>query len=91
MRALVIGGGIGGMAAAIALERAGLEAIVFEQSAELAEIGAGIGMHANAMRVLHRFGAGDFVRSHGARVDSGEWRRLDSGETIFTQQYAGLA
>ena len=91
MRALVIGGGIGGMATAIALERAGLEAIVFEQSAELAEIGAGIGMHANAMRVLNRFGAGDFVRSHGARVDSGEWRRLDSGETIFTQEYAGMA
>ena len=91
MRALVIGGGIGGMASAIALERAGLDPVVFEQAAELAEIGAGIGMHANAMRVLNRFGAGDFVRSHGARIDSGEWRRLDSGETIFTQQYAGMA
>ena len=91
MRALVVGGGIGGMAAAIALEREGLDPIVFEQASELGEIGAGIGMHANAMRVLNLFGAGEFVREHGVRIDSGEWRRLDSGETIFTQEYAGTA
>jgi salicylate hydroxylase len=91
MRVLVIGGGIGGMATAIALEQAGLDPLVFEAVDELAEIGAGIGMHANAMRVMNQLGAGDHIREHGVRIDSGEWRRLDSGETIFTQEYAGMA
>ena len=91
MRVLVIGGGIGGMATAIALEQAGLDPVIYEQSPELTEIGAGIGMHANAMRVLARFGAADFVREHGVRVNAGEWRHLDDGTTIATQEYAGLA
>ena len=91
MRVLVIGGGIGGMATAIALEQAGLDPVIYEQSPELVEIGAGIGMHANAMRVLARFGAAGFVREHGVRVDAGEWRQLDDGATIATQEYAGLA
>src|SRR5579862_8779395 len=91
MRVLVIGGGIGGMATAIALEQAGLDPVIYEQSPELVEIGAGIGMHANAMRVLARFGAADFVRERGVRVDAGEWRRLEDGRTIATQEYAGLA
>ena len=91
MRVLVIGGGIGGMATAIALEQAGMDPVIHEQSPELVEIGAGIGMHANAMRVLARFGAADFVREHGVRVNAGEWRRLDDGATIATQEYAGLA
>ncbi len=42
MKALVVGGGIGGLAAAIALRRAGLEVSVFEQAEELREIGAGL-------------------------------------------------
>ena len=88
---LVIGAGIGGVATALALEQAGLDPQIFEQVPRLVELGAGIGMHANAMRVLNRLGAGDFIREHGVRIDSGEWRRLDSGERIFTQEYAGMA
>ena len=52
MRILVIGGGIAGMATAIALEQAGFDPLVLEQAPELAEIGSGIGMQANALRVL---------------------------------------
>jgi salicylate hydroxylase len=91
MRILVIGGGIGGMATAIALEQAGLDPYVLEQSAELTEIGSGIGMHANAMRVLTKLGAVEHVRRSGVRVDTGEWRRLEDGTTIFSQPYAGMA
>jgi salicylate hydroxylase len=91
MRVLVIGGGIGGIATALALERAGLDPLIFEQATESTEIGAGIGMHANAMRVLNHLGAGDFVHAHGVRVERGEWRRLDDGRTVFTQEYAGMA
>ena len=63
MRVLVIGGGIGGMATSIALEQAGLDPYVLEQAPELTEIGSGIGMHANAMRVLTQLGAADHVRA----------------------------
>jgi salicylate hydroxylase len=91
MRVLVIGGGIGGMASAIALEQAGLDPYVLEQSPELTEIGSGIGMHANAMRVLTHLGAADFMRRSGARIDSGEWRRLDDGRSIFTQEFTSMA
>jgi salicylate hydroxylase len=91
MRVLVIGGGIGGMATSIALEQAGLDPLILEQAPELTEIGSGLGMHANAMRVLRRLGAADFVRRSGVAVDAGEWRHLDDGRTIFTQDYDGMA
>ena len=91
MRVLVIGGGIGGMATSIALELAGLDPYVLEQAPELTEIGSGIGMHANAMRVLTKLGAADHVRRSGVRIDAGEWRRMDDGRPIFTQQYTGMA
>jgi 2-polyprenyl-6-methoxyphenol hydroxylase-like FAD-dependent oxidoreductase len=44
MRAMVVGGGIGGLTAAVALRRAGVEAVVFEKAGELREIGAGISL-----------------------------------------------
>jgi salicylate hydroxylase len=91
MRVLVIGGGIGGMATAIALEQAGLDPHVLEQSPELTEIGSGIGMHANAMRVLSRLGAADLVRESGVRIDIGEWRRIDDGRPIFSQPFTDMA
>lgn len=42
MRAIVVGGGIGGLSAALALHKAGLEVEVFERAPELTEIGAGV-------------------------------------------------
>ena len=56
MRILVIGGGIAGLATAIALEQAGLEPLVLEQSPRLSEIGSGIGIQPNGIRVLKTLG-----------------------------------
>ncbi|MEO7548989.1 MAG: NAD(P)-binding protein, partial [Ramlibacter sp.] len=53
---LVAGGGIGGLAAALAATRAGCTVRVFEQAAEFAEIGAGIQLGPNATRLLHGWG-----------------------------------
>lgn len=50
MKAMVIGGGIGGLTAAIALRRVGVEAEVFERAPELRELGAGLGLYPNAMK-----------------------------------------
>jgi salicylate hydroxylase len=55
-RILVVGGGIGGLAAALAFERQRAEVIVCEQSPKLSEIGAGIGLAPNAIKALRALG-----------------------------------
>jgi 2-polyprenyl-6-methoxyphenol hydroxylase-like FAD-dependent oxidoreductase len=53
---IVVGGGIGGLSAALMLSRAGLRVRVLEQADEFAEIGAGLQLAPNATRLLHRYG-----------------------------------
>jgi 2-polyprenyl-6-methoxyphenol hydroxylase-like FAD-dependent oxidoreductase len=60
-RILVIGGGIGGLATAIALERQHAEVTVCEQSPKLSEIGAGIGLAPNAIKALRALGLEDKI------------------------------
>lgn len=67
LSAVVVGGGIGGVAAALALSRAGLDVRVFEQAAELREVGAGVSLAPNGLRMLASLGAGDAVAQAGAR------------------------
>ena len=55
-KAIIIGGGIGGLAAAIALKRIGHEIAVYEQAQELKEVGAGISIWANGLQVLETLG-----------------------------------
>lgn len=50
----IVGGGIGGLTAAVALRRADFHAEVFERAEQIKEVGAGIGLSANAVRVLKR-------------------------------------
>src|SRR5712664_506164 len=54
--AIVIGAGIGGLAAGIALRRAGIDVDVFERAHEIREVGAGISLWANALRALDTLG-----------------------------------
>ena len=53
---LIIGGGIGGLACALALIRRGIDVAVYEQAQELREVGAGVQIGANGTRVLHALG-----------------------------------
>ncbi len=62
---IIVGCGIGGAAAALALTRAGHEVHVFERTPVLAEIGAGIGLLPNAMRALDALLVGARVRAQG--------------------------
>lgn len=66
-RVVIIGGGIGGATAGCALTRAGLEVLVYEAAPELREIGAGVALHPNAMRVLKMIGVEDAVRKVAGR------------------------
>ncbi|MEJ7688692.1 MAG: FAD-dependent monooxygenase, partial [Variovorax sp.] len=59
---LLVGGGIGGMAAALALARLGISIDLLEQSAEMGEIGAGLQLGPNAFAALDALGVGDAVR-----------------------------
>lgn len=80
--AVVVGGGIGGLAAAIGLRQAGWEVTVLERARELADVGAGISLHANGMRALDAL---DAVRAAarpqytgGTRTPDGRWlARMD--------------
>jgi salicylate hydroxylase len=64
-RIAIIGGGIGGLAAALALERRGCETTVCEQSAALSEIGAGVNLTPNALMALRALGVEDAVAATG--------------------------
>jgi salicylate hydroxylase len=64
-RIAIIGGGIGGLSAAHALARRGFEVMVFESAPELKEIGAGVALGPNAMKVLRSLDLEDAVRAVG--------------------------
>ncbi len=78
LRAAVVGGGIGGLAAANALRFRGIDVTVFEQADALGEVGAGVFIYPNSLRQLERMGFRDSLAEVGARVGSGsEYYRMD--------------
>ena len=81
-RIAIIGGGIGGLTAANALSRAGIEVAVYEAAAELKEIGAGVALHPNAMKVLRAIGLEDSVRKVAGRSDWQFMRNWKTGRVI---------
>ena len=79
----VIGGGIGGLAAAISLLQAGFDVHVFEQSRVMREVGAGLQVSPNASRVLHRLGLADELAKLGVRPLAFHQRRWEDGRTLL--------
>lgn len=65
MKAIVIGGGIGGLTTAISLLKKGIDASVFEAAPEIREAGAGIWAAPNAMEVFERLGIAESIRQEG--------------------------
>src|SRR5271165_761025 len=61
---LIVGGGIGGLGAALAISRAGHPVHVLEKAEEFTEIGAGLQLAPNATRMLDRLGILNEIRSH---------------------------
>lgn len=81
--AAVVGGGIGGLAVANGLTRAGWSVTVFERAASQPTTGTGLGIWPSALRALDRLGLGGAARSAGRRQPSGVIRRPD-GSRIAT-------
>jgi len=82
LRIAVIGGGIGGLTAALSLRQAGFEVNVYEQAPELTQIGGGINMGPNAVRILRRLGLATGLDREGVRPLSTHQRRWQDGRTL---------
>ena len=86
LRIAIVGGGIGGFTAALCLEKAGLDATVYEQAAELADIGAGIVVAPNMVRPLRQLGLGAPLAAVSVRLDAAwEFRRWRDGRVLSVQ------
>ena len=88
---IVVGAGIGGLAAALGLLRAGQRVRVFEQVDELGEVGAGLSITPNAGKALVALGLGETLWRIGSRPPAGAIRHYASGEVLVTlaQDQAG--
>lgn len=82
MRIAVAGAGIAGLTLAAALHRAKIECHVYEQTEQLAEVGAGVQLAPNATRLLHRLGLADHLRRVAVAPEAIEMRRWDDGRTL---------
>lgn len=83
----VVGGGIGGLATAAFLRRAGLDVTVFEQAPELREVGAGLLVTPNAVRLLRRLGVAEHLREVSVALEVGwDFRRWADGRVLFSQK-----
>jgi salicylate hydroxylase len=78
---IVIGGGIGGLSAALALLRRGIDVTVYEQSPELKEVGAGIQVSSNGSRVLYAWGLEEALAGVQVTPAGREIRHWGTGET----------
>ena len=74
MKAVVVGGGLGGVTAAVALRHVGWEVEVLERAPEFGEVGAGVGVMPNAMRAFGALGLADDVRRIGTPRVAGSIR-----------------
>jgi salicylate hydroxylase len=87
-RVAIIGGGIGGLAAALALHRRGLDVTVYEQSPSLGEIGAGIGLSPNAIKACRALDIEQEVVAVGSAAEWQIMRSALSGREISRQPVA---
>ncbi|KUO05148.1 FAD-dependent monooxygenase [Streptomyces caeruleatus] len=90
-RIAVVGGGIGGLAAAAFLHRAGLTATVHEQAPALTEVGAGLVAAPNAVRLLRRLGVMERFLRRAVPLDRAwEFRRWADGRVLSVERLSGV-
>lgn len=87
--AVVVGGGIGGLATAVGLRLIGWEVTVVERARVLDDAGAGISLHANGVRALDALGVGDAVRA-AARPQYLGGTRTPDGSRLAVMDGAAL-
>ena len=81
-KVIIIGAGVGGLCAAIALQQHGFEVKVYEKVKKLGEVGAGLTLWSNALHVLRALNVADAVIAAGSKLQRSQIR-ADNGETLF--------
>lgn len=82
----IVGAGLGGLTAALALQRRGFKVTLYEQARELRELGAGILVTPNAMHVLYDLGIAPALVQRSTRLGSTAWRHHQTGALLKTRQ-----
>jgi salicylate hydroxylase len=90
-QALIVGGGIGGLAAALACSRAGWQVRLFERASEFSEVGAGIQMGPNVVKVLQGWGLNDALAKVAAFPERLQVRNAVSGDELGVLRLGALA
>ena len=97
-KVVIVGAGIAGLTAALAMARNGLDAEIYEQAPELTEVGAGVGLWGNAFRALRTIGLADDVMrlageaaGSGVRRPDGAWLLYHPCEVMQQRWGAGFA
>jgi len=91
LRVSIVGGGLGGLAAALFLRNAGIDAAVYEQASELREVGAGIVVPPNMVRLLAGLGLTQELQTCAVRLEAAwEMRRWEDGRVLFVQPMGEL-
>jgi salicylate hydroxylase len=83
---LIVGAGIGGLTAALSLQKAGLKVSVFEAAPQLGEVGAGLTISPNATHALEYVGLGPFMAAHADRPEAGASVHYQTGEVLYYTQ-----
>ena len=78
-KVVIVGGGIGGLATALALVRRGIDVEVYEQAPELRELGAGVQISANGTRLLHALGLKDALDPDSVRTTAAKHPAAEGG------------
>src|SRR5882757_7528802 len=94
-RIVIVGAGIGGLAAAVALRQRGFDVAVCERSGKLEEVGAGLQVGPNAVKVLRALGLGDALRRNAfepinmvsLKWDDASLRHRDPLKAVATERY----
>lgn len=87
MKVLVVGAGIGGLAAALALHRSGQEVEVYEQAPALGEVGAGIMLTPNSVRVLKHLGVYEAVERLSMHPTATRYHNYQTGDEVSAVQF----
>jgi|MEHZ01.4.fsa_nt_MEHZ011250982.1_66 salicylate hydroxylase len=79
---ILVGAGIGGLFAALCLERLGIKSILLEKSDALTEVGAGIQIGANGSRLIHQLGLQEAIEEYASSPSAGQIMDGRSGRSI---------